>query len=136
MGLNATEQLKIINRAEGSPQPSDVGLTELVAQNALIKASEMVESFKDIPEGESLGSSYLAKVNSVIRLIFRNDGDTNRRLMRIFVMLIGRTSNNWNDILNATDSQWTSFCYDQADEGIEYLAGVTHQEKTAYKAIP
>ena len=133
MALTALEQLKLVNGLDGAT-PDATDLRTLVKASAYIYASSFYDNYKEFDsEVETEASSYINKIFSICRQVFRGSADL--ELFRIVVTIIGKQSLTLAQIKAATDSQWEDFVSDNILEAFEKLADVKKNEKTAYDAI-
>lgn len=131
MALNAIEQLKIIG---GNPSPDEADLLSLVLQSAVIYGVGFETNIKDTT-GNELASAYVSKFRGVVRKCFDQNLNTAESLRRLIIVILGGTSVTYAQVSAASDSAWIGFISANIDESMEFLGGVTAQEKAAYLAI-
>ncbi len=144
MALTATEQLTMMS---GETKPPSNDLNVLVHQVGFIFSRDFMINYKDFPTVDNTdpdnpiainteANSYLNKMLRLANDVFNNSKDNVNILTRILTTIIGAEASITIAILNnATDDQWSAFLLDNMDESFEYVAGVTHVEKSAYEAI-
>ena len=134
MALNAIQQLKIINYKKGSPQPNEIDLLSLVLQSAVMKVTMFIDTTKDVT-GNGAAQSYLSKVGNINSQILNESAPTIKRLRRLVIAILGETGVTYTQVGKASDDDWMNFIYENMDEAIDYLAGVTPSERSAYDNI-
>jgi hypothetical protein len=131
MALSAIEQLRII-AGEASPGATD--LLSLVLQTGAMVGQDFSVTQKTTVE-ETLAHKYRVKYLSIVSGIFKNNPNIIAALRRLIIIILGDNSVTFSQVVNASDSAWEVFVFDNMDEAIEYLAGITPDEKAAYSAL-
>ena len=131
MALSAIEQLRII---AGEASPNGADLLSLVLQTGVIVGQDFSMNQKSTAV-DTLEDAYRVRFLSVSGRVFNNNERVVAGLRRLIIVILGGTNVTFNQVENATDSQWEGFVFNNMDEAIEYLAGITPDQKTAYENL-
>lgn len=130
--LSTLEQLNIIR---GAINPPGTDLGSLILQTGVNIGMTFIDDEKTTT-GNEPATRYQNKIRSVASKCIRNDENTIKSLIRVFVTLLGRTNTTYTQIENATISQWESFASNQMLSAFEYYANVTLEEKFEFDNLP
>lgn len=131
MALSAIEQLRII---AGEASPNGADLLSLVLQTGVIVGQDFSMNQKSTVV-DTLEDAYRVRFLSVSGRVFNNNERVVAGLRRLIIVILGGTNVTFNQVENATDSQWEGFVFNNMDEAIEYLGGITPDQKAAYIAL-
>ena len=131
MALSAIEQLRII---AGEASPNGADLLSLVLQTGVIVGQDFSMNQKSTVV-DTLEDAYRVRFLSVSGRVFNNNERVVAGLRRLIIVILGGTNVTFNQVENATDSQWEGFVFNNMDEAIEYLGGITPDQKTAYENL-
>ena len=131
MALTAIEQLRVI---AGEAKPEGTDLLSLVLQTGVIHGITFKNALKDT-SADADAEAYKNKFLGVTSKLFAENIPTATHLRRLIIVILGGNSVTFQQVVNATDAQWAGFVLDKMDEAIEFLAGITAAEKTAYLAL-
>tara|TARA_R110000772_G_scaffold153261_1_gene264248 strand:+ start:18953 stop:19354 length:402 start_codon:yes stop_codon:yes gene_type:complete len=133
MSLSTRQQLKIIGN-RGDFSPDETNIQDLILQGAIIAALAFMPLAKD-PGQDPLAIRYRQKLENLNTPLLREDVQTFNSLTRIWVVILGATNVTKEDIISANDNQWYVYVEDHIFAAMEFLAAISHEEKTAYDAI-
>lgn len=131
MALTIAQELEVLQGAIG---PDDNTLSELVYQTAIGEAVRLSQNAKNPTQGTD-EFNYLQKVGNIGNRIVDNSTTTIEALRKILVSLIGDSVFTYNQVANASDSDWEGFISTNIKECFEIAGGVLPHEKTAYDAL-
>ena len=130
--LSTLEQLNIIR---GAINPPGTDLGSLILQTGVNIGMTFIDDEKTTINNEP-ATRYQDKIRSVASKCIRNDENTIKSLIRVFVTLLGRTNTTYTQIENATISQWENFASNQMLSAFEYYANTTLEEKFEFDNLP
>jgi len=131
MALSAIEQLRII---AGEAKPDQTDLLSLVLQTGSIVGYDFTLNQKTTAD-ETPEDFYRERFLLIAARAVNNDERAIAALRRLIIVILGNTSVTFNQVVGATDSQWEGFVFNNMDEAMEALAGVTPDQKAAYDAL-
>jgi hypothetical protein len=134
MPLTLTEQIDIIERRVAPPN-ADVELLDLTSAQCYFESSDFMDNHKDVDSGTNPNAyRYLEKMQRLCFKIFQGSTSIVHAVMTVLVTK-GAPNTDIATVQALDQSGWENFVSTYSFNGMEYVAGVTKDEKADYDGL-